>query len=192
MSKDGIRERLVGLGPERLAEALLELAAHSNEADNVVNRLTATPNENIERFKMKLAGLKRANRFIDWRGAADFARELEQMLADLEAGCDDPEIGTDLMIAFFEADQYVFEQCDDSSGCIGDVFSCSACDLFVRYASGYSDRARLLDKLVELCRVNDYGVRDTLLDAAHKFLPKDALRQLTDGLPQARRRKTAF
>ncbi len=52
----------------RLAEALLDLAAKSDTADELVDRLIATPKENVTRFKRKLAGLKRSKRFIDWRG----------------------------------------------------------------------------------------------------------------------------
>lgn len=88
--------------------------------------------------------------------------------------------------------RYIFEQCDDSSGDIGDVFSCRAHDLFVRYASDYSDKARLAEKLVELCRTDDYGVRNILFDAAYECLPKDIFQQLADRLPQARRRKMPF
>jgi hypothetical protein len=36
---------------ESLAEALLELAEQSDAADDLVERLLATPSENIQRFK---------------------------------------------------------------------------------------------------------------------------------------------
>jgi len=178
------RERLIQLGPERLADALLGLAARSDEADDMVKRMTANSAENTKRFKAKLAGLKRARRFIDWRGASGFARELEDMLADLEAGVDDPETGVKIVATFFEADQHIFEQCDDSSGSVGDVFRCAACDLFVHYASGCADKAWLVDRLLKLYGHDDYGVRDVLIDAAHRFLPKESLRDLADRLWQ--------
>ncbi len=184
MSDDNPRERLIQVGSERLADALLELAARSDEADDMVKRVTASPTENTRRFKAKLAGLKRARRFIDWRGASGFARELEDMLADLESGVDDPETGVGMVAAFFEADQHIFEQCDDSSGSVGDVFRCSACDLFVHYASRCVDKARLVGRLLELYGHDDYGIRDVLIDAAHRFLPKDSLRDLADRLWQ--------
>lgn len=178
------RERLIQLGPGRLADILIELAAHSDEVDDMVKRVTAGQSENIKRFKSKLAGLKRSRRFIDWRGASDFARELERMLADLEAGVDDPKNGVDMVAAFFEADKYIFEQCDDSSGSVGDVFRATACDLFVHYASRCADKAELVNKLMELYAEDEYGVRDDLLDAAHRFLPEEFLRDLADRLWQ--------
>ena len=190
VSAGNTRERLVELGAERLANALIELAERSSEAYNMVDRMTAIPNGNenqsVSRFRAKLAGLKSWDRCIDWSGSYDFADGLEQMLADLSAGCDDPETGTELMIAFFEADQYIFEQCDDSSGCIGSVFYYSARDLFVRYASGYPDKTQLVQRLIELCRIDEYGVRITARDSAREFLPEDAFRQFTDGLAKAR------
>jgi len=184
MSDGNLRERLTQVGPERLADALLELAARNDEVDDMVKRVTASPMENTRRFKAKLAGLKRARRFIDWRGASGFARELEDMLADLEAGVDDPKTGVEMVAAFFEVDQHIFEQCDDSSGSVGDVFRCAACDLFVHYGSRCADKAWLVDRLVELYGHDDYGVRDVLIDAAHRFLPKESLRDLADRLWQ--------
>ena len=61
------RQRLVDLGPEKLADALLEL---TRRGADLVERLVATPEENIKRFKGRLAGLKRAKRFIRWRDSA--------------------------------------------------------------------------------------------------------------------------
>ncbi len=186
MNDGNAHERLVELGAERLADALIELAKLNSEANDIVSRMTASPNDNVERFKSKLAELRSANRCIDWRGASDFADELERMLADLEAGCDDPETGTDLMLAFFEVDRCIFEQYDDSCGCIGGVFDCFARDLLVRYASGYPDKARLAERIFVLCRWDDYGVRGVLLDSAREFLPEDTFRQLADRLQKTR------
>lgn len=178
------RKRLIQLGPERLADMLMELAAWSEEADDMVKRATTDPSENIKRYKSKLAGLKRTRRFIDWRGASDFARNLERMLADLEAGVDNHMTGVDMVAAFFEADQYIFEQCDDSSGSVGDVFRTTACDMFVHYASRCADKEWLVDKLMDLYAEDEYGVRGVALNAAHRFLPEESLRDLADRLWQ--------
>ena len=114
---------------DALADALLDLAVHSDEADDLIEQLIATPKENVQRFKNKLSGLKRSRRFIDWRGAAGFARELEMLLQDLKSGVDDPLTGVELVAAFYEADNTIFEMCDDSSGNIGDVFRYDAKEL---------------------------------------------------------------
>ena len=50
-----------------MAEVLLNLAERIDEASEVVERLLATPEENVKRFKRRLAGLKRGRKFVDWR-----------------------------------------------------------------------------------------------------------------------------
>ena len=58
------RKKLTQLGAETLADALLSLASRIDAADELIQRLIATPKENIRRYKQKLAGLKRRRRFI--------------------------------------------------------------------------------------------------------------------------------
>jgi hypothetical protein len=111
---DNRKQKLIELGPETLAETLLDLSIHSDEADDLIDRLIAAPKENVQRFKKKLTDLKRSRRFIDWRGAAGFARKLEMLLQDVKAGVDDPLTGIELVAAFYEADNTIFDMCDDS------------------------------------------------------------------------------
>lgn len=108
------KQKLIDLGAEAIADALLDLAVHSDEADDLIERLIATPKENVQRFKKKLSSLKYSRRFIDWRGAAGFARELEMLLQDVKAGVSDSLTGVRLVAAFYEADNIIFEMCDDS------------------------------------------------------------------------------
>ncbi len=84
--KNERKQKFIYLGPEMLAAALLNLAVHSDEADDLIEQLIATPKENIQRFKKKISDLKHSRRFIDWRGAAGLARKLEMLLQDLKAG----------------------------------------------------------------------------------------------------------
>ncbi len=167
-----MRERLVQVGAERIAEVLLNLAEQSDEAADVVERLLATPEENVKRFKRRLAGLKRGRKFVDWREAPNFARKLEGILADLREGATTPETGVELIAAFYECDRSVFERCDDSSGMIGDVFRYDARVLFVRYAAACVEKDRLSDRLLELYENDGYGVRHSLLEVASEFLPE--------------------
>lgn len=165
------KKKMVDLGAEILADALLELALHSDVADDLIERLIATPKENVQRFKKKLAGLKRSRRFVDWRESSGFARELEMLLQDVKAGVADPLTGVELIASFYETDETVFERCDDSSGDIGDVFRYDAKELFVEYASRCTDKEKIADTILKLNRKDDYGVRDTLIDCAGDCLP---------------------
>lgn len=94
------KQRLIDLGAESLTEVLLDLALQSDAADDLVARLIATPRENVKRFKRKLAGLKRAKQYIDWRRVSGFARELSTLLEDLKAGVSDPLTGVEMVAAF--------------------------------------------------------------------------------------------
>jgi hypothetical protein len=175
---DDRKQKLINLGADALADALLNLAVHSDEADDLIEQLIATPKENVQRFKRKLSGLKHSRRFIDWRGAASFARELEMLLQDLKAGVDDPLTGVELVAAFYEADNTIFEMCDDSSGNIGDVFRYDAKELFVDYASRCSDKDKIADIILKVNQKDNYGIRDTLIDCAGECLPEDAIRTM--------------
>ena len=130
---DSRKQKLIDLGAETLAQALLDIAVSSDAADDLIERLIATPDENVQRFKKKLAGLKRSRRFIDWRSSSGFARDLEMLLQDVKAGVTDPLTGVKLVAAFYETDESVFDRCDDSSGRVGDVFRFDAKELFVEY-----------------------------------------------------------
>ncbi len=172
------KERLVKLGPDALADALLKLADHDESAGDLVERMTATPTENNKRFKAKLAGLKRSRRFVGWNGAAELSRQLETLLDDLKAGVSDPGTGAELVASFFKSDESVFNRCDDSSGLIGDVYRLFAKDLFIEYASRCDDKEWLAELVFELSLKDDYGVRDVLIGHASDFLPEPVIRDV--------------
>jgi len=179
---DSKKQKLISLGADALAEALLELAIHSDEVDNLVERLTATPAENVRRFKKNLSRMKHSRRFIDWRGSAGFSRELEMLLQDVKAGVKDPLTGIELVAAFFEADSTIFEMCDDSSGNIGEVFRYDAKELFVDYASHCNDKEKIANIILKLNQKDDYGIRDTLINCASEYLPEAVMRTIIDTL----------
>ncbi len=174
------RDKFVALGPELLADVLIELTGLYDEADQLVEKLTATPKEKVKRFKTKLTGLKRARRFVDWREIGGFAWKLQGMLADLEESVPDGTTGVGLVARFFECDQAVFERCDDSSGLVGDIFRYEATELFARFAADCPDKDWLMELIIDLFGGNDYGVRDNLLKSAARFLPDDDMRELAD------------
>jgi Family of unknown function (DUF6880) len=172
------KQKLIDLGSETLAEALLDFAVHSDEADDLIEQLISTPKENVQRFKKKLSGLNHSRRFIDWKGAAGFARELEMLLQDLKAGVDDPLTGVELVAAFYEADNTIFEMCDDSSGNIGDEFRYDAKALFVDYAIRCSDKEKVADIILKVNQKDNYGIRDTLIACAGECLPEPVIRTM--------------
>ncbi len=175
---DSRKQKLIDLGADALADALLNIAVHSDEADDLIEQLIATPKENVQRFKQKLSGLKRRKRFISWRESANFARELEMLLQDLKSGVSDPLTGVELVAAFYEADNTIFEMCDDSSGNIGDVFRYDAKELFVDYASRCTDKEKIADIVLKVNQKDNYGIRDTLIDCAGECLSEEVIRTM--------------
>lgn len=180
--KNDRKRKLMDLGVESLADALLELAVRFEGADDLVERLIAAPRENIQRFKDKLSGLKWSQHFIDWRASSGFARELEALLREMSAGVSDPFTGVELVAAFYETDNGVLGQCDDSSGHVGDVYRYDAKALFVDYASRCPEKDKIADIILKLNRKDSYGVRDTLIYCAGEFLPEPCIRRMITAL----------
>lgn len=176
------KQKLIDLGAKTLAEALLDLAAQSDAVDETVDRLIATPKENVTRFKRKLAGLKRSKRFIDWRGITGFARDLRMLLENLRAGVSDPLTGVQMVAAFYGADAATLGRCDDSSGYVGDIFRYDAKELFLEYARGCDDEKKMADIILKLNRKDDYGVRDTLVYCAGEYLSEPVIRTMISKL----------
>ncbi|MEA3467819.1 MAG: hypothetical protein U9R57_06305 [Thermodesulfobacteriota bacterium] len=156
----------------------MELAIQSDAADDMVDRLIATPQENTARFKEKLSSLKHSRHFIDWRESLSFSRELEAMLQDLEAGVSDPMTGVELVSAFYETDKRVFDNCNDSSDHVGQVYSFDAKELFVKYASRCENKEKVADIILKLQENDDYGVREILIDSAADCLPETVIRSM--------------
>ena len=184
------RNRLIELGPERLTDVLLNLADRHRDAEAIVKRLTATPQENTKRFKAKLAGIKRRRRFLGRGASFAFADELRGLLQDLRAGIHDYLMGVRLVVEFYKADDAIFRQCDDSYGNIGDIFRIDASNLFVSFAANCDDKEELIDLVLELNREDEYGVRDSLFQCASEYLPDEAMRSMVDRLWDLSRKET--
>jgi len=176
--EDKRKKKLIDLGAESLADALVELAVWSGAADDLVERMIAAPEENIQRFKKKLSSIKRSQRFIGWRESSDFAAELQTLLEDLRAGVSDPSVGIELISFFYKADGIVLNKCDDSNGNIGDVYRVYAKDLFIEYAALCEDKEKVASIIFELSQNDDHGVRDTLVDCAAECLPEAIIRSI--------------
>ena len=82
MGKD-TRSLLIAVGAEALADALLKLASRHDDADDMVQRLLASPKDNQTQFGenlKRLASLADRGRFIDWRHSSQYAMEVADVL----------------------------------------------------------------------------------------------------------------
>ena len=169
------REQLIKLGAEKLADALLDLSTRSDQAAQLVEQLLSPPRENLRHLKARIRGLRQRKRFLGAREAQSYASDLSDLLADIQRNIEDPKIGLELVVAFFESDNQVLESCDDSYGNVGEVFRYDATELFTHYARDIEDKSYLSDLVFKLYEEDEYGVREELVDHASQFLPEEAL-----------------
>ena len=135
-------------------------------------------------LKSRLSALKRSRRFVRWGESAGLARELRELLQQIEDLVQDAQAGCRLVADFYTTDRSVFDRCDDSSGHVGDVYRYDACELFVSYAKLCTDKPWLAKLILKTSLKDDYGVRDALVNSAADFLPEAQLRWLIDQYQQ--------
>lgn len=167
---DKRKNKLVDLGTDALAEALLKLAEHDDRADRLLERLTSDPDDIIKKFRRRINGLKRRTRYIHWRESKQFAAVLDELLEDMEEANPEPCVGMALVASFLETDHAVVGNCDDSSGHIGDIYRYGAHSLFAQYASSCQDKKKVLALLMKTYSNDPYGVREGLMDKAREML----------------------
>jgi hypothetical protein len=178
---DKNRNQLIELGAEVLADTLLELSKSDKIIKDVIKRLISSPDEKVKLFKTKLSQIKRRTSFVDWNEGAAFAYELRELLSLLN-DVKNPEIGLELVGQFLEADESIFERCDDSNGEIGGVFGEEAANLFVNFACRCTNKLKVIDYVIKLNQNDGYGVRDFTFDRASEYLEETMLRALVDQL----------
>jgi len=203
MDPKEMKERLAALGPERLAA---ELLAAADRDDSLARRLEllareSDPDSLATQVRRRIAGLRRASRFVHYRESFGFARDLAEIVVAIESRVlpEAPATAFELADAFLSTEGCVLDRVDDSSGAVGEVF-CDACRCWLKAAAAAGDE--ILDETpdgdrVELLRSraveSDYGVRDPLLVEADLLLSEEELRRLAQGFetrarpgPQAR------
>lgn len=135
-------------------------------------------------FKKTVTAAKNSREMF-WRSQApDLADMLNQALEQLKQTVFDPQTGVGALIGFYKRDADIFERCDDSYGNVGDVFRMTAADLFVDYASRCPDKDKVVAQILELQEDDNYGVRDTLIDIASRFLNKSSVKQLIEKIEE--------
>ena len=172
------KQKLMALGAEKLADVFLERACYDSATYDLVERLVATPEENVEWFRAELAKLKASDRYYDWEETSDFAHKIEVMLWNFELVDIDPVAGVELAAALYRADTYFFEHSDETSDALRYVFRCAVQDLFARNASRCTDKDMIVDLIVELLKNDKYGVRGVVVDSAPNYLPEPIIRSM--------------
>jgi len=186
MKNEDTLDRLIDVGADSLARALLHLAQRHEDAAAAVERLVSKPEARLTSFRQLVREITRLTErggYIDWRETRAFANELEDALLALRDASPDPKLGVELTVDFLEKGQELIESCDDSDGLVADVYRYDSIELFVQYARDCSDAQWLADLTVRLIRDDEYGLNERLIDRAFEYLPATLIyRALLDDL----------
>lgn len=173
-------KKMEALGAHRLAEALYTLSERSEPVSNYVSMLVSSKAEALSRVQNLLESIACENYFYNYYESRDLAEQLSAILEDIRLNITDPDEGLDIMTQFFEYDETIFENCDDSNGEVSQVFSHDAVDLFVVFASRCQDKKKIAERLLSLFLESKYGVRIPLLERASEYLDEIQLLDMTE------------
>ncbi len=123
-----MQRNLAALGPERLAELLLELATGDAAAKRRLRLELASRSgggDVAPEIRKRLASIAKARSFIDWRKIRELAADLDMQRTAIASHVapTKPAEAFDLLWRLLEIAPSIYERCDDSNGTIGSVMS---------------------------------------------------------------------
>ncbi len=171
------KDKLKKLGTAKLAESLMELAQRNEKVDDYIDTLIAPKKSLSSVFKNRIQDLGCCGDFISYGRSFDKAEDMHNLLSDIVNKVNDVKECFDLIVAFIETDQKVYEACDDSSGVIGDVYH-EACDYFAEYAAKLNNEEYCKEIFIRLVLNDDYGTREPLTKKVKNFFSEETLTDL--------------
>jgi hypothetical protein len=188
-----LRPRLVAATREELVALVERLASSSEELATRIDYLT-DPGVAAKALQRRISAIRGGKRFIDYGGTREIAAELATIAEDIRADVlrRDPEKAVSLAERLICLDQVIFDRADDSDGLIGDELR-AACVLWLDAAAAVraTNTASTTDwpaVLYQLYQANDYGVREPLLEQAHRLSGEEELRTLAARFEEDARR----
>jgi hypothetical protein len=176
-----LRSSLIAAGAEALADALLELASRHDDAAQMVQRMLASPEENMARFREGFTDLlteEGSGRFFEWNESEIYANMLSDLLRDLEAAQPEPCAGLDEVAAFYRSFESTMNICHDAYHHVASVFERDAAEHFAMYARRCDDKVRVADMVFQVSLDDAYGVTDHLVGRAPQFLGEEEITRL--------------
>ena len=176
-------KNLEALGPERLAELLIEIS-NGNAAAKRRLRLelagAQSPGEFAKEVRKRLSSIARSRSFVDWQGIRALAEDLDtQRRAIIETVTKaDPTEALDLLWRFMALAPSVFARCDDGSGTVIGVFHKVCSDLGNVALMAKANPTTLADQAFEALVANDYGQFDELIAVLVPALGRTGLEHL--------------
>jgi hypothetical protein len=161
-------KNLVALGPERLAELLIEIS-NGDAATKRRLRLelakARSPADLAKEVRKRLSSIARSQSFVDWQGIKALAKDLDtQRHAIVETVARaSPDEALDLLWRFMALAPSIFARCDDSSGTLIGLFHETCGDIGDVALTAKFGPTTLADQAFEALIANEYGQFDELI-----------------------------
>lgn len=159
---------LLALGPERLTELLLELAASDPAIKRQLKLAVASsssPQAAAAQVRQRLATIGRSRRFLEREQRQlirkDLTAQLDAITGAIAQG--DPTAALELLWQFLALGDNVLGRCDDSSGLIGDIFRDAIRQLGPTASAARPEPLALAEQVFEAFCHNGYGVYDDVI-----------------------------
>ncbi len=160
-------KNLAGLGADRLAELLLELAEGDAAAKRRLRLELASRNGGDVggEIRKRLAAIAKSRSFIDWRKIRELAQDLDIQRTAIVAhvATAKPAEAFDLLWRLLEMAPKIYERCDDSNGTVGSVISRALDDLGTVAGPAKLEPVKLAERVYQGVCTNDYGQFDGLI-----------------------------
>lgn len=174
---------LLALGPERLAELLLELAEGDPAIKRRIKLAVATGSsaqDAAAQVRQRLATIKRSRTFLEREARKAMVKELTTQLEAISGPIAEAEPATALALLweFLALGENVHGRCDDSGGSVGDIFRAAMRRLGSLASAVGPEPLALAERTFAVFCDNGYGVYDTVIQQLAPALGADGLAEL--------------
>ena len=182
-------QTLIALGPECLAELLLELAGSDPAIKRRIRLAVAnatSPQDAAAQVRQRLATIARSRSFLEREQRRAVLKELTLQLEAITGPIAqaEPRAARELLWQFLELGNNVLGRCDDSSGLLGDVFRQAMGQLGRLTEAAPPDPAPLAEQVFEAFCDNGYGVFDGVIGQLKQALGPEGLALLKSRFEQ--------
>jgi hypothetical protein len=174
-------KNLAALGPDRLAELLLEVTAGDAAAKRRLRLELANRSGDVAgEIRKRLISIAKSRSFVDWRKAKVLARDLETQREAIASHVapKSPGEAFNLLWRILELAPSIYERCDDSNGVIGSIIASARDDLGAVAPQAGHDPDALADRVFDAVNANDYGQFDGLIAMMAMALGSNGLGRL--------------
>ncbi|MEO5868031.1 MAG: DUF6880 family protein [Sphingomonas sp.] len=173
-------KNLAALGPERLAELLMEMATGDAAAKRRLRLELASRSgggDVAAEIRKRLATIARSKSFVDWHKIKALVQDLDMQRTAIMAHIAPtrPTDAFDLLWRLLEMAPSIYERCDDSNGTVGNVMAMARDDLGTVAAQAKLETSKLADRVFDAVCANDYAQFDGLIDIMAEPLGREGL-----------------